>query len=55
MSDSFHLQQMVTEPTHVHSHGASIIDLAFVSNLLLYSRPTTNSDHNGLLMNVTMM
>ena len=54
LSHSFHLQQMVTEPTHIHNHGASIIDLVFTSNSLLIRSctvipPLSNSDHNGLL------
>ena len=54
MSHSFHLQQIVTEPTHIYSHGASIIDLVFTSNSLLTCSctvvpPLGNSDHNGLL------
>ncbi len=54
LSHSLSLQQVVTEPTHVHHNGStSLIDLVFVSNPLLINTcsvipPLSNSDHNGL-------
>ena len=53
---SFALQQMVTEPTHVHHNGSvSLIDLVFVSNTVLTNSchvipPLSNSDHSGILV-----
>ena len=35
MSESFGLQQMVTEPTHIHRNCSSIIDHLYTSNSLL--------------------
>ena len=52
----FALQQVVTEPTHVHHNGtSSLIDLVFVSNLALFRSchviPSLgNSDHNGVIV-----
>ena len=53
LSHSFDLQQMVTEPTHVHYNGSeTFIDLVFVSNPVLTNScpPLSNSDHNGVLV-----
>lgn len=56
LSHSFALQQMVTEPTHVHHNGSvSLIDLVFVSSPVLTNSchvipPLSNSDHNGILV-----
>ena len=52
----FSLQQIVTEPTHVHHNGsASFIDLIFISNNALFNfcnviPPLANSDHMGVHM-----
>ena len=57
MSASFDLQQMVTEPTHIHGNGSSIIDHVYTSNSLLIKScvtipPLSTADHNGLLAKV---
>ena len=55
---SFGLEQIITEPTHIHhNHSYSIIDLVFVSNPLLVNScsiipPLSSSDHNGILINM---
>ena len=56
LSHLFSLQQIVTEPTHVHHNGSvSLIDLIFVSNNVLSNfchviPPLANSDHKGVHM-----
>ena len=55
---SIGLEQIITEPTHIHhNHSYSIIDVVFVSNPLLVNScsiisPLSSSDHNGILINM---
>ena len=54
LSNLFSVQQIVTEPTHIHYNGSvSLIDLIFVSNNVLTDfcnviSPLVTSDHNIL-------
>ena len=56
LSNLFSVQQIVTEPTHIHYNGSvSLIDLIFVSNNVLTDfcnviSPLVTSDHNGIHM-----
>ena len=59
ISDSFSLEQIVTQPTHFSPSGtSSLIDLVFVLSFSSHSctvlPPVSNSDHNSILFSLPL-